>query len=56
MIKVDTRKLPMGALQQLRYDVIKLRQEGFTYKRIGISKNYLKKIKNCVNLELTKNK
>jgi len=35
MIKVDTRKLPMGALQQLRYDVIKLRQEGFTYKRIS---------------------
>ncbi len=35
MIKIDTRKLSMEAQEQLRYDVIKLRKDGMTFKRIS---------------------
>ena len=35
MRKIDIRRLSMEAQQQLRYDVVKLRKEGITYKRIS---------------------
>ena len=54
MIKLDTRKLSMDALQQLRNDVIKLRQEGFTYKRISeiLNVSLVSAWKYCKNYKL----